>query len=236
MLVVSGRRPVRETEGRAYQQVEIPTGGFRRAVELGVDVEAEPRPRHLRGRPAAGRAADPDAGPDRAPGADRARRRGRTRMRRVRSRGVRRRAPRSRSSPPTSSRRRSQGGGELPEALPVLPLRDMVTYPGTLTPLAVGQERSIRLIDEVLSGDRGLVMVASKDPELEEPGPDAARAGRRRRRRRADAQGPGRDDPDPRPGHPAGRARRLRRRPIPTSSPGSASCPTSSTTGPSCRR
>ena len=40
-LVVSGHRPVRETAGRAYQQVEIPTGGFRRAVDLGVDVEAE---------------------------------------------------------------------------------------------------------------------------------------------------------------------------------------------------
>jgi ATP-dependent Lon protease len=64
------------------------------------------------------------------------------------------------------------GGGALPEAMPVLPMRDMVTYPGTLTPLAVGQPRSIKLIDDVLSGDRGLVMVASKDPELEEPGPD----------------------------------------------------------------
>ena len=40
-LLVSGRRPVRETEGRAYQQVEIPTGSFRRAIELGVDVDAE---------------------------------------------------------------------------------------------------------------------------------------------------------------------------------------------------
>jgi len=41
MLVITGERPVRRTEGRAYQQVEIPTGSFRRAVELGVDVEAE---------------------------------------------------------------------------------------------------------------------------------------------------------------------------------------------------
>jgi HSP20 family protein len=41
MLVISGTRPVRRTEGRAYQQVEIPTGSFRRAVELGVDVDAE---------------------------------------------------------------------------------------------------------------------------------------------------------------------------------------------------
>lgn len=40
-LVVSGERPVRATEGRVYQQVEVPTGPFRRVVELQVDVEAE---------------------------------------------------------------------------------------------------------------------------------------------------------------------------------------------------
>jgi HSP20 family protein len=40
-LVVSGKRPVRETQGRAYQQVEIPTGAFRRAVELGTEVDAD---------------------------------------------------------------------------------------------------------------------------------------------------------------------------------------------------
>lgn len=39
-LVVSGERPVRDTAGRGYQQVEIPTGPFRRAIELGVDVDA----------------------------------------------------------------------------------------------------------------------------------------------------------------------------------------------------
>ena len=60
----------------------------------------------------------------------------------------------------------------LPDALPVLPLRETVTFPDTLTPLAVGQERSIKLVDDVLSGNRMLVMVASKDPELDEPGPD----------------------------------------------------------------
>ena len=61
---------------------------------------------------------------------------------------------------------------ELPDALPVLPLRDSVTLPDTLTPLAVGQERSIRLINDVLGGDRMLVMVASRDPETESPGPE----------------------------------------------------------------
>ena len=60
----------------------------------------------------------------------------------------------------------------LPERLPVLPLRDTVTYPDTLTPLAVGQERSIQLVNDALVGDRMLVMLGSKDPELETPGPD----------------------------------------------------------------
>ena len=40
-LVISGERPVRETEGRTYQQVELPSGPFRRVVELSVDVVAE---------------------------------------------------------------------------------------------------------------------------------------------------------------------------------------------------
>jgi HSP20 family protein len=40
-LVISGERPVRETEGRTYQQVELPSGPFRRTVELSVDVDAE---------------------------------------------------------------------------------------------------------------------------------------------------------------------------------------------------
>jgi ATP-dependent Lon protease len=60
----------------------------------------------------------------------------------------------------------------LPDALPVLPLGDTVTYPETLTPLAIGQERSIKLIDDVLGANRMLAMVASRDPEQEEPGPD----------------------------------------------------------------
>jgi ATP-dependent Lon protease len=60
----------------------------------------------------------------------------------------------------------------LPDALPVLPLRETVTFPETLTPLAVGQERSIKLVDDVLGASRMLAMVAARDPEDEEPGPD----------------------------------------------------------------
>jgi ATP-dependent Lon protease len=61
---------------------------------------------------------------------------------------------------------------ELPERLPVLPLRDTVTFPDTLTPLAVGQERSIRLINDVLGGDRMLALVSSRNAELDAPGPE----------------------------------------------------------------
>ena len=46
---------------------------------------------------------------------------------------------------------------ELPDALPVLPLRDSVAFPDTMLPLAVGQERSIKLLDDVLAGNRMLV-------------------------------------------------------------------------------
>jgi len=60
----------------------------------------------------------------------------------------------------------------LPDVLPVLPLRDSVTYPDTLTPLAIGQERSIQLVNDVLAADRMLVMLGSREPDVESPGPE----------------------------------------------------------------
>ena len=40
-LAIVGERPVQETEGRVYQQVEIPSGPFRSIVELQVDVDPD---------------------------------------------------------------------------------------------------------------------------------------------------------------------------------------------------
>ena len=40
-LIITGERPVRETEGRTYQQVELPSGPFKRIVELSTDVAAD---------------------------------------------------------------------------------------------------------------------------------------------------------------------------------------------------
>jgi ATP-dependent Lon protease len=60
----------------------------------------------------------------------------------------------------------------LPQRVGVLPLRDSVTFPEMLIPLNVGQERSIELINDVLRGDRSIVMVASRAPEVETPSPE----------------------------------------------------------------
>jgi ATP-dependent Lon protease len=61
---------------------------------------------------------------------------------------------------------------EWPSELPVLPLRNVVAFPHTLLPLAVGLERSVRLLEDVLEGDRLMVLAAMTDPSIEEPGPD----------------------------------------------------------------
>ncbi|HZR42592.1 MAG TPA: LON peptidase substrate-binding domain-containing protein, partial [Ktedonobacteraceae bacterium] len=61
----------------------------------------------------------------------------------------------------------------IPDVLPVLPLKDTVVYPFSVQPLAVGQERSIRLIDDVMRSDRRLVvLVAQKSADIEQAGPD----------------------------------------------------------------
>jgi ATP-dependent Lon protease len=60
----------------------------------------------------------------------------------------------------------------LPDQLAVLPLRDAVTFPELVVPLNIGQERSVALINDVLRGDRSLVLVAGRSPEVETPGPD----------------------------------------------------------------
>lgn len=60
----------------------------------------------------------------------------------------------------------------FPEILPVLPLKDTVIYPYAVQPLGVGQERSIRLIDDVMRGNRLVVLVAQKSADMDMAGPD----------------------------------------------------------------
>jgi len=61
--------------------------------------------------------------------------------------------------------------GQFPDVLPILPLRGVVVYPNTAVPLTVGQPRSIRLVDEVVGGDKLVGLVAATNPELETPSP-----------------------------------------------------------------
>ena len=61
---------------------------------------------------------------------------------------------------------------KYPDVLPILPLRGVVVYPQTAVPLTVGQPRSIKLVDEVVGGDKLVGLVASINPELESPGPN----------------------------------------------------------------
>lgn len=61
---------------------------------------------------------------------------------------------------------------DIPSELAILPLRNVVVYPLTALPLTVGRPRSIRLVDDAVLGKRIIGLVAAKDPEKEDPGPD----------------------------------------------------------------
>jgi len=71
-----------------------------------------------------------------------------------------------------SQHNEDEEGLSIPDVLPVLPLKDTVVYPFALQPLGVGQERSIRLIDDVMRGNRLVALVAQKSADIEQAGPD----------------------------------------------------------------
>ncbi|MCC6731238.1 MAG: endopeptidase La [Chthonomonadales bacterium] len=63
-----------------------------------------------------------------------------------------------------------EGTTAIPEELSLLPLRDWVMFPVLVTPLAVGRESSVRLVNESLvGGNRIIGVVALKDPSIENP-------------------------------------------------------------------
>jgi len=60
----------------------------------------------------------------------------------------------------------------VPRELAILPLKGVVVYPLTFQALNVGQPRSIQLVDEATVHKQMIGLVASRDPEIEEPTPD----------------------------------------------------------------
>ena len=61
---------------------------------------------------------------------------------------------------------------KVPDTIPLLPVRDVVVYPFMILPLFVGREKSVRAVDESLSRDRLILLVAQRDAEKEDPGVD----------------------------------------------------------------
>jgi ATP-dependent Lon protease len=64
------------------------------------------------------------------------------------------------------------GNVTIPDALPVLPLREAVVLPLAAMPLAVGQPRSVRLVDDVMRGNRLLALVAQREAKAEPADPE----------------------------------------------------------------
>ena len=59
---------------------------------------------------------------------------------------------------------------EVPEELPILPLRNSVLYPGVVIPITVGREKSIQLVKEYYKKRKLIGVVAQKDANVEDPG------------------------------------------------------------------
>ena len=61
---------------------------------------------------------------------------------------------------------------QIPDELPLLPLRDIVIYPFMIVPLFVSREKSIRAVDEALGQHRMILLTCQKDLDKEEPQQD----------------------------------------------------------------
>jgi ATP-dependent Lon protease len=64
------------------------------------------------------------------------------------------------------------GGKSLPDSLPILGLSDVVIFPGMVSPLQVDSAASIRLIDDVVAGDRFIGLVLQRRADVADPKPE----------------------------------------------------------------
>jgi ATP-dependent Lon protease len=62
-------------------------------------------------------------------------------------------------------------GEVFPEVLPILPLKNTVLFPGIVTPITVGRDKSIRAVQKAYEDNRYIGVLAQKDLKIEAPGP-----------------------------------------------------------------
>jgi len=65
-----------------------------------------------------------------------------------------------------------RSGADIPEVLPLLPIRDMVVFPYMIVPLIVGRDKSIKALDEALKGDRIIFLSSQHKSEVDDPPPE----------------------------------------------------------------
>jgi len=71
---------------------------------------------------------------------------------------------------PEENPQESHEGMNIPDSLPLLPIRDIVVFPYMIAPLVVGRDKSIRALDEALKQNRLIFLAAQHRGEIEEPG------------------------------------------------------------------
>lgn len=68
--------------------------------------------------------------------------------------------------------RQDEGQTPIPDVLPVLPIRNLVVFPGTVTPLTIGRPSSRKMLEESLPHTKVVALFAQRHPEQDNPGPD----------------------------------------------------------------
>jgi ATP-dependent Lon protease len=74
---------------------------------------------------------------------------------------------------PTATVIRTAGNGQqlsIPSLIPILPIRNIVVFPGTVMPLNVGRQKSKNLLDEVMPAEKLIGVVTQKNADVEDPG------------------------------------------------------------------
>ena len=55
---------------------------------------------------------------------------------------------------------------QIPDVLPILPLRNTVLFPGVIIPITVGRDKSVKLIKDANKGTKTIGVVSQKNPDL----------------------------------------------------------------------